>query len=76
MTQTVTKTPHQPTTEQSLHSIALSLIEINRVMQDAKRTQTRAFRFSKQEAVRINRRPLEVPKQPSLWRRILDYRYI
>ena len=74
MTQTVTDTP-QPTAEQSLHSIALSLIEINRVMQDAKRTQTKAFRLSKHETVRINRRPMEMPKEPSLWAKIRDYRW-
>ncbi len=66
MTQTVTTTP-QPTTDQCLHSIALSLIEINKVMQGAKRTQTRAFRHAKREAVMINRQPMELPKEPSVW---------
>lgn len=74
MTQTVTETP-QPTAEQSLHSIALSLIEINKVIQGAKRTQTEAFRFNKREAMMINRRPMELPKEPSIWARIRDYRW-
>ena len=61
-------TDEQPTVEQSLHSIALSLIEINKVIQEARRTQTRAFRFAKGEAVRIAQ-PFEPRKKPSLWAR-------
>ena len=67
-------TAEQPTMEQSLHSIALSLIEINRVIQDARRTQTRAFRFTKREAMRLGR-PFEPRKKSSLWARIWAYRW-
>lgn len=59
-------TDDQPTMEQSLHSIALSLIELNKGLRDTRRTQLRTFRLTKQETVRISRVQI-VPPKPSIW---------
>jgi len=59
----------QPTVEQSLHSIALSMIEINKELREARRTQTKAFRFTKQETRWPNSHtpPPPVPEKRTLW---------
>ncbi len=61
-------TDDQPTVEQSLHSIALSLIELNKGLRDTRRTQVKTFRLAKQETLRLSRPQVDLPK-PSLWLR-------
>ncbi len=70
---TQTNDENQPAVEQSLHSLALSMIQINDELKKTRRLQHEALRFAKREAVIINRRPMELPKEPSLWAKIWGY---
>lgn len=66
-------TDNQPTVEQSLHSLALSMIQINDELKKTRRIQTETLRFMKREA-----RQTIVPwnqsrKKPSLWARFWEF---
>jgi hypothetical protein len=46
----MTTDKHQPTAEQSLHSIALSLIELNKRLENVSRVQKKAAQHAKRTA--------------------------
>lgn len=58
-----------PTMEQSLHSIALSMININDELQQARRIQKETLRFQKAEARQVVIKPIPAYREEtSLWR--------
>lgn len=69
-----------PTVEQSLHSIALSLIEINKELREmhrqSKRSSTRVVQSIEGSQFRALDERLRRPNKPSLWQRIWNYRYV
>ena len=67
----MTPDDHQPTTEQCLYSIALSLIEINRELRGMRRLHLKAHRFDKQMRRGIhNLIPPQKRKPRTLWARL------
>lgn len=55
----------QPTVEQSLHSIALSMINIHKELKDTRQIAKDTLRFMKAEARQTIIRP--APRKPTVW---------
>lgn len=67
-------TENQPTVEQSLHSIALSMIEINKELKEMRRIQKDTLRCMKAQARQEIMRP--VLRKPSFWTRFWGTRTV
>ena len=60
---------HQPTVEQSLHSIALSMISIHKELRDTRRISKDVLRWRKEEARSLMRIPVRRKRTTWEWLR-------
>ena len=63
----------QPTVEQSLHSIALSLIGIHKELKDTRRIQKDALRNTKEQVRHVDRRFARAQMNRTWWRRLTEW---
>ena len=64
-------TENQPTVEQSLHSIALSMIGIHKEMKETRRIAKETLRWQKGEARSLRRIPVR-PVKRTVWEWLRD----